>query len=68
MLEFAGNDGIVVDEGASDRAGVAGQVAGVGEPAGVQLITLQLLSPALGVSCIRAPSALPGPKLLKVTV
>lgn len=46
-VELAGKTGIVVVLGARICAGVAGHVA---PPAGVQLITLQLLKPALAVS------------------
>ena len=68
MLEFGGKVGIVVEDGASTCAGVAGQTAGVGVPAPVQETTLQLLKPAPGTSWIREPSPIPGPKLLYVTV
>ena len=64
-LELEGKLGKVVVDGAMRLAGVPGQVA---PPAVEQDNTLQLLRPVLGVSCTIAPLALPGPRLLNVTV
>ena len=66
--ELAGKLGTVVPPPASRLAGVAGQVAGVGVPAGVQDSTVQLDKPALWVSDTVAPAPLAGPALLNVTV